>query len=463
VRSFNDSCRIEPLKTRKPPSVALTAPAAFLNPYLGLASSPYRLKSWVGYIDTEDKEVVVPQYSDGRDFSGGVCPVKSDDKWHIINQKGNLITKSAYDDVGAFSEGLLPVCRNESWGYIDASGHEVIGFNFRDAGGFSEGLAPVKSSEGLWGYIDKDGRTVVDPQFNSAGLFRHDLAPVSKNDRWGAVDKEGNEVVPCKYDRVRVLSNGLLACYVAKYQAAGNFYENLAPVLTGDRWGFINNNGNEVVAPKYYRVGEFAREVFELSLARPLPGLGPEGELDPPNEGLIMVEENGIGFIDQTGAEVVPLEYEDADHFSEGLAAVKKGGKWGFVDVHGRGVIGAQYAWVSSFHAGRAMFAKQDGGKVGIIDRSGTEIVSTKYDEIKSFSGERALFENWGEQYWLLMRSDGTIDSSSHFDCDDSRNSTESMPKLYVRSPMMEGTENGRWRVLDRDGQIIWREEDFKE
>ena len=37
------------------------------------------------------------------------------------------------------------------------------------------------------------------------------------------------------------------------------------------------------------------------------------------------------GYIDKTGKEVIPFIYEDADYFSENLAAVKKDGKWGFI------------------------------------------------------------------------------------------------------------------------------------
>ncbi|MBO7522558.1 MAG: WG repeat-containing protein, partial [Bacteroidales bacterium] len=46
------------------------------------------------------------------------------------------------------------------------------------------------------------------------------------------------------------------------------------------------------------------------------------------------------GFIDNTGKEVVPCQYEDAYDFSEGLAAVKnKNDLWGFIDETGKEVV----------------------------------------------------------------------------------------------------------------------------
>lgn len=45
-----------------------------------------------------------------------------------------------------------------------------------------------------------------------------------------------------------------------------------------------------------------------------------------------MSKKNGRhGFIDNRGKEVIPFNYEDAHDMSEGLAAVKQNGKWGFV------------------------------------------------------------------------------------------------------------------------------------
>ena len=47
------------------------------------------------------------------------------------------------------------------------------------------------------------------------------------------------------------------------------------------------------------------------------------------------LEGGQYGFVDEQGNEVVPLMYDDAWHFSEGLAAVQLKGKWGFIDKKG--------------------------------------------------------------------------------------------------------------------------------
>lgn len=47
--------------------------------------------------------------------------------------------------------------------------------------------------------------------------------------------------------------------------------------------------------------------------------------------------------IDAKGKTVVPLKYEELNDFSEGMASFRKGEKWGFIDRTGKEVIPAQY------------------------------------------------------------------------------------------------------------------------
>jgi hypothetical protein len=60
----------------------------------------------------------------------------------------------------------------------------------------------------------------------------------------------------------------------------------------------------------------------------------------------------------KTGKVVIPIEYDDAESFSEGLARVKKNGKWGFIDKTGKVVIPFEYDWVYSFSEGLAEVEK---------------------------------------------------------------------------------------------------------
>ena len=98
------------------------------------------------------------------------------------------------------------------------------------------------------------------------------------------------------------------------YTDARDFHEGLAAVRSSDAWGYIDNLGH-VVVPFVHRVPE--------------PG--------DYSEGLAFV---GDRFIDTDGNEALEgRTFEDARPFSQGLAAVRSGGRWGYIDLTGKFVI----------------------------------------------------------------------------------------------------------------------------
>ena len=75
------------------------------------------------------------------------------------------------------------------------------------------------------------------------------------------------------------------------------------------------------------------------------------------------------GYIDKQGEIVIPIQYDDAGFFSEGLARVRVNGKYGFIDTKGNMVIPAVYDWAGDFIEGLANV--EINGKYGFIDTKG--------------------------------------------------------------------------------------------
>lgn len=71
-------------------------------------------------------------------------------------------------------------------------------------------------------------------------------------------------------------------------------------------------------------------------------------------------------------------KYDELYPFSEGLAAVKKDGKFGYIDTKGNLVIPCQFGYASDFIEGTAVVAKDDGMPYCILNRDG-RVVETKY------------------------------------------------------------------------------------
>lgn len=94
--------------------------------------------------------------------------------------------------------------------------------------------------------------------------------------------------------------------------------------------------------------------------------------------------------------------------FGEGLAAVKLGGRWGFMDTDGEVVIPARFALAGTFSQGRASVqlagrpgrdGNAGGPKWGYLDRAGELVIPASFDDARRFSeglAAVALDGRWG-------------------------------------------------------------------
>jgi hypothetical protein len=79
--------------------------------------------------------------------------------------------------------------------------------------------------------------------------------------------------------------------------------------------------------------------------------------------------------VDREGAVRIELRYEGARDFSEGLAAVRDGGLWGYVDTDGRMTIPARFEQAGSFRGPLAAVHLE--GRPAWIDREGRIVWTT--------------------------------------------------------------------------------------
>ena len=92
--------------------------------------------------------------------------------------------------------------------------------------------------------------------------------------------------------------------------------------------------------------------------------------------------------VDPFEAELRPLlrTWDRACYFNEGLAAVKRGGLWGYVDAQGQTVVPPRYDGAFAFSQGRA--AVHRGGRWGYIDLTGLEVISLRYADARVFGSD---------------------------------------------------------------------------
>lgn len=79
------------------------------------------------------------------------------------------------------------------------------------------------------------------------------------------------------------------------------------------------------------------------------------------------------GYLNYDGKLQIPIIYDEAENFSEGLAAVKIDNKWGYIDEKGKVKIDFLYDEVSDFQNGLALVRKDDSSFY--IDNNGKKLI----------------------------------------------------------------------------------------
>lgn len=489
-----------------------------------------------GYINTANKTVIQPQYDAAKDFFDGVAWVRGEDGWILINKEGKQLNSTKLQVLSNYSNGYARGQQSPwetgKWGYIDKEGNMVIPAVYSFAFDFSEGLAAVKLrgfmdfalgwSDGNVQYIDTSGNTVIAPSFNFAEKFKDGRAD-TYTDKHVFIDKTGKPVFEAfspqsgfseGYMPVRLNDNKYAYVDVegrtainGPFDEASGFSDGLARVAVNGKSGYIDTEGNFVVEPQYNEGRDFSEGRALVREGNSLYYIDKTGSRSIRisgvnifngyvnkylyadsgfHEGLVAIEkDNKVGYMDNTGKVVITPRFDFAGMFSDGVAPVKKDGLYGFIDKTGQLVIEPQFTYVSNFKDGLAIIAKGSGSHtaVGFIDKNGKVVVSPQYEEAGLFNDGRAMVKI-GLSYGKL----GLVDKSGNlalapqyddlgavseglvaFLKDDKWGYVDLHGKVAIGSKYDEAHEfkggiakvtlGGKACYIDKSGKLIWKQQ----
>jgi WG containing repeat len=345
-----------------------------------------------GYINQRGDVVIAPQFTDARDFSEGLAPVKIGGKYGAIDRQGKFVVQPQYKWPDNFVDGVavfadfqdrpvaidlqgkilpkyaMPVTKVDLPSQMGHHGENLFAnadYTRFARPKFIDGLARFKRN-GRYGYLDRQGQTKVPAKFAIlAPAFCDGLAWVVINKKLGYIDRTGKLVVPAKFDNLYHnpdnwgepdYSSANHPCTSSYVESLDNFGNGLAAISQNGKYGYINSTG-EVAIPLQY---QFARR-FQDGLA-------------------VVTQNKKSGYINPQGKVVIPIKFDAASDFREGLAQVTINNKVGYIDRTGKIVIPIEYDSLElPRYFGDGVVALNKNGKYGLIDHTATSINRVKW------------------------------------------------------------------------------------
>ena len=323
---------------------------------------PFIRGNKLGYIDYQGREVIAPRFGTAgfADFNAGLASVFEAGKgFGYIDPSGKYVIGPTMEWGWGrtFHEGIASMLiigkngeRNRP-AWINEKGEIIFTGMGNEGSYFSDGLMPMPDEgAGKWGFVDKNFKFVIPPQFDLAFEFSEGRAPVSINQKWGFIDVSGKLVVPAKYDHVWRFNDGLARVRIDTAIGTVRTFEG-PEIKYNRRHGFVDRDGTEVIALQFADATRFS-EGYAFVVPATL---------------------NRWAIIDKRGNFIRQPEFESAEEFHEGLAAVAVEGKYGYVDTSGKWVIRPKFEHADAFRNGLARVSWTP-AIYGYIDKTGKAV-----------------------------------------------------------------------------------------
>jgi hypothetical protein len=344
------------------------------------------------------------------DFGNGYAPVKIGRKWTYVDEQFNqLESNKRFYNLGPFSESKAyakgysqEIIRRTSkarkrplYGYVDEELNWVVAPKFLRAYDFKNGRAKVKAIKGRYGYIDHYGVKIGKYQYTRGEDFTEDgLAQVWKGSKAGVIGVDGKDIVKLKTQKIEIQEGAIfvqrskrLIVYnkqgkrIRRHRNISRVYqmeEGLARVRQNGYVGFMNNEGDWVLPPRYGSATNFENGYALVGRAA-----------------------NKL-IINLSGDTVNPQVVKTRTGFQDGYLLQKTEGKrpfYYFINTAGQNQFGVKYEFASNFQYKKAVVRKD--GHYGVIDQNGLFIVPPVYSSISKVMGDMVVATN-NYNYGLL-------------------------------------------------------------
>lgn len=282
-------------------------------------------------------------------------------------------------------------------------------------------------------------KPISNKQYQDLRLFHNGLAGAKLNGKWGFINLYEKIVIPFKYNLVSDFKNGI-ALVSLGFNKTGYINIQGDVVIPLSFSGFRSENMRMQLGYKYdsstKKFSNYLINLIDFNVIQISDG-------KDPSEELIAVKKNGKwGFLDRNGVKKIQFKYDDAYPFSEGMARVKLNNIWIVIDKNGKELFqGATHYQDMDFHDGLLAVERDD--KWGFIDKTGKVIVPFKFESVNNFKNGLAgvqLNSKWG-----LIDKKGEI----------------FLPIIYNRiGDFSEGmisvcSDKLKWGFVDRNGRQV--------
>lgn len=378
--------------------------------------------------------------------------LKKNGLFGLMTVDGKMIFPPLYSEISEYSNGLIAVRKDKLWGYLDEEGQVAIPFQFTEAKKFSaKGAAPVKfnHSPSSWGLIDRTGKQLnkklkFDQGYHAISEFSEEGLAIAQHYKTYCLLGEDGQVVNNQfYASIHKLdlSNTYLMRGLSSYVAVNEDMDvifrseksydeiyfmshGMRQVVMDDLVGYVDETGREVIPCQYQLAYEFAEN-----------GLAP-----------VQFDNGLFGYINKQNEAVIAPQFDDASIFESDLAPVSKDGNTWFINEKGEDVFGMTFADASHFAGGLSNVTLHT-GQTAFVNTSGQIVFYYPSEwEVEKFTDKDITTFKVGDEVGIINKQGDVVVSAC----------CESL-KVSEFGNLHPYKQNGLWGYIDGEGNIVFK------
>lgn len=350
-----------------------------------------RTLSEVALTDEKLKPVVNSRFNGIGQFERGRTIYQLGHLFGVISKDGSVIIPALYHKIIPGKDYFIVNQRNgnhDGWILFDSLGARKISKTYESMVAINGGFSV--RSRGFVGVLNAAGKEVIACAYDSLLQEMDEHFVVKFKGLYGVIDAHESWKVTPRKNRIVIINRDRFIEYTPtsaqlKTMAGSVIYFTsnrfdihadhlLEHLSNGDVWR-VDMNGT--ISARQITPKEPTEKIFEES------------------EGYRAIKRNGrYGFIDSRGRLRIANRYESVHKFSEGYAAVKILGKWGFINLQDNIAVQPVYEEVWPFRNGFAQVKQK--GLFGLIDKSGKQILPVRYEKIDVLPGGNVVIQQNG-------------------------------------------------------------------
>lgn len=242
-----------------------------------------------GYLLSSGKYLIDTSYEEAQLFVGSTTPVKFNEEWFVINNKGIVVAKPSekVDYLGFANENMAVVRKNNQFGYANSDYVIPKELKWDYATNIRNGVAAVKLGK-KWALINNKQELITEYKYddiliNDYGVcISNDVIFAKENEKYIMLDNQGKQIGKLSFDSADmfagtnpaavkmngkwgfVFADGTIAVEPKYEKQVKSYNLNLAPFFDGSKWGFMNGKGEIVIEPEFDECNPFTDNGISL-------------------------------------------------------------------------------------------------------------------------------------------------------------------------------------------------------